>query len=467
MLTITPFGAAGEVTGSSYLVETAEARVLVDFGLFQGDKDDDAKNVVPGPIHRTMPDAVLLTHAHLDHCGRLPLLAREGYRGPIFSTPATKAMTELVLEDSARIQEQDFERRQKRALKNGQKLVRTDAPLYESEDVDTILSLFKLVEYRTMVQVAVGISATFREAGHSLGSASIELTVTTAGTTRTVVFSGDLGPHHFPFFKDPDPPKHADIVFLESTYGDRDHRNELETLEELARILSEAVRTQRRIFVPSFAIGRTQQILYYYSLLLRNGRVPELPIYVDSPMAIKGTRVYNEYASLYDEESSELEQRGQSPLQLKNVTFLETAAESMTLNDMKGPFMVIAGSGMCNGGRILHHLRNAIDDLDVDILFVGYQAHGSLGRKLVDGMREVTIMRERREVLAQIHTLGGLSAHAGQSDLTAWLGTMMSASPHVVLTHGEDDARTALAFKINSHFGVSPLLPYYGERLTF
>lgn len=467
MLTITPYGAAGEVTGSAYLLETADARVLIDFGLFQGDKDDDARNVVPGRIHRTLPDAVLLTHAHLDHCGRLPLLAREGYKGPIFSTPASKAMAELVLKDSAHIQEQDFERRQKRALRHGRKVSRTDTPLYQSEDVDAILTLFKLVEYRQPIQVATGITATFREAGHMLGSASIELHVTSDGVVRTVVFSGDVGPQHLPFLKDPDPPSRADIVIMESTYGDRDHRNEEETLVEFAQILNDAVRMNRRILVPSFAIGRTQQILYYYSLLQRAGRVPDLPIYIDSPMAIKATRIYNEFETLYDQESSELEHSGLSPLRLKNVSFLETAAESMTLNGKSGPFMVIAGSGMCNGGRILHHLRSSIDDLDVDILIVGYQAHGSLGRKLVDGVPEVYIMGERRQVRARIHTLGGLSAHAGQRDLMAWLGTMMSDKPRIILTHGEDKARTALASLIFTRYNASPSLPSYGEHFTF
>lgn len=467
MLTITPYGAAGEVTGSAYLLETDTASILIDFGMFQGDKDDDARNVLPGPIHRRLPDAVLLTHAHLDHCGRLPLLSRDGYKGPIYSTKASKGLAELVLRDAAHIQERDFERRQLRAQRQGRKVLRTDTPLFETEDVEKILALFHLVDYRKPVDVADGISATFHDAGHMLGSASIELHVTSGGTTRTVVFSGDVGPAHFPFLKDPDPPLKADIVIMESTYGDRDHRSEQETLDEFAMILNEAVKTKRRIFVPSFAIGRTQQILYYYALLSRAGRVPDIPIFVDSPMAIKASRIYEDYVHLYDEESSKLEQGGLSPLKLKNLTSLETAKESMTLNNMQGPFMVIAGSGMCNGGRILHHLRNSIDDPTVDILIVGYQAHGTLGRKLVDGFPEVFVMGERRTVRARIHTLGGMSAHAGQSDLVAWIDGMMAGKPATILTHGEDPPRTALASVISARYGVSPLLPTYGERLTF
>jgi len=467
MLTITPFGAAGEVTGSSYLLETESASVLIDFGMFQGDKDDDARNVVPGPIHRRLPDAVLLTHAHLDHSGRLPLLAMQGYAGPIFSTTASKSMAELILKDSAVMQERDYERHERKAKRLGRTVARTDLPLYTSVDVENTLALFNTVQYGVSTQIANGITAVFREAGHMLGSASLEMRVTSDGVVRTIVFSGDIGPLRFPYLKDPDPPSHADIIVLESTYGDRDHKPLDATLEEFAKLITDAVRLGRRIFVPSFAIGRTQQIIYFYAMLLREGKVPEIPIYIDSPMAIKATEMYNAFSVLYDEESAALEVEGQAPLRLANVSYLETSDESKTLATMPGPYMVIAGSGMANGGRILHHFRNNIDDPTADILFVGFQSHGSLGRRLVDGASDVFIMGERRTVNAVVHTLGGMSAHAGQSDLIGWVDGMMATNPHIILTHGEDDARTVLAEKITSRYQKSPLLPYYGEQIKF
>lgn len=467
MLTITSFGAAGEVTGSSYLLETESASVLIDFGMFQGDKDDDARNVVPGPVHRRLPDAVLLTHAHLDHSGRLPLLSMEGYGGPIFSTMASKGMAELILKDSAVMQERDFERHQRKAARLGRTVARTDFPLYTTVDVEKTLELFRTVEYGAATEVAEGVSVVFREAGHMLGSASLELRVATMGTVKTVVFSGDIGPLRFPYLKDPDPPAHADIVVLESTYGDRDHKPLDATLTEFAELITEAVRTGRRIFVPSFAIGRTQQIIYFYAMLLREGRVPEIPIYIDSPMAIKATNMYNEFANLYDDESAALERDGHAPLRLDHVSYLETADESKALATTAGPYMVIAGSGMANGGRILHHLRNNIDDATADILFVGFQSHGSLGRRLVDGATEVFIMGERRTVKAIVHTLGGMSAHAGQSDLVGWVDGMIPTKPQIVLTHGEDAARTALAGVLATRFGVTPILPTYGQCLMF
>lgn len=465
MLTLTPFGAAGEVTGSAYVVKNDKSSVLVDFGMFQGDKDEDARNAMPGPLHRELPNAVVLTHAHLDHCGRLPLLVRDGYAGPIFCTQATRVLTELVLRDAAQIQERDYERRERRALKSGRKVSRSDTPLYHTQDVEATLALIQIVDYDVRIEVTSGMYATFHEAGHILGSASISLDVDCGGLQRTIVFSGDVGPARLPFLRDPAPPTKADVVVLESTYGDRDHRSIEQTLEEFAGILNGAVLQCRRIFVPSFAIGRTQQILFYYAQLRREGRVPDLPMFIDSPMAISATRIYGEHTSLFDEESSALEEAGSSALHLPNVAVLESAQDSMTINTMSGPFMVIAGSGMCNGGRILYHLRNAISSALTDILIVGYQAKGSLGRKLVDGAKDVVIMGEHHDVKASIHTLGGLSAHAGQTELVQWVHTMMASKPKIILTHGEDLARTALAGVLLSRYGVAPTLPVYGETI--
>jgi len=466
MITITPYGAAGEVTGSAYLVETDTATILVDFGMFQGDKDDDAKNVVPGRVHRASIDAVVLTHGHLDHCGRLPLLVREGYRGPIFATEATRDIAQIILFDSAHIQESDYERHKRAAIKRGRKVSRADEPLYDSEDVAQTLELFRPVTYAEPLEVAPGITATFHEAGHMLGSASISLRITDAGKTKTVVFSGDIGPLDLPFLRDPEPPVTADVVVMESTYGDRDHRSLEDTEAEFAQIIEEAVASHGKIFIPSFAIGRAQNILFYLAELIRAKRIPRVPIFLDSPMAIEASRLYAQYQDLFDEESTELVENGQMGSDLRTLQFSERAEQSKAINHRRGPFIVIAGSGMCNAGRILHHLSNNITDPNAHVVIVGFQARGSLGRHLVDGAKHVSIFGRWLPVNARIHTLGGFSAHAGRSQLLDWIRPMASQSPAIFLTHGEDDARRSLAELISTTSGVTPHLPVYAEHLT-
>lgn len=467
MITITPYGAAGEVTGSSYLLETENAQVLIDFGMFQGDKDDDARNVIPGKIHRMDIDAVILTHGHLDHCGRLPLLVREGYRGPIYATPATRDMAEVILLDAAHIQVSDYERRRKRFAKRGIKMNRNDQPLYETDDVTQAIDLFEEIDYNTTAAVAPGVTAKFYEAGHMLGSASIELTVNDGGSHKVIVFSGDLGPPHLPFLRDAQPPVKADILIMESTYGDRNHKSLAETLVEFEKIVVEAVETNGKIFIPSFAIGRTQQMLYHIAELIRKKHIPSLPIYLDSPMAIKATNIYRQHEELMDEESTALLKDGQLYHDLRSLHICTTAAESQAINEAQGPFIVIAGSGMCTAGRIMHHIRHNIDDHNCHFIIAGYQSRGSLGRRLVDGAKEISIMGDRKLVKASIHTLGGFSAHAGQADLVHWYESVARAgTPMTFLTHGEDSARTALKDLLLERYGVNCYMPTYSEHLV-
>lgn len=461
MITITPYGAAADVTGSAYLVETENANVLVDFGMFQGDKDDEARNVIPGRIHRMKIDAVVLTHAHLDHCGRLPLLVREGYRSAIRATAATKDLAGIILRDAAHIQESDYERRMRHARKRGSKVSRSDEPLFDTEDVDRTMNLFRDVGYNHTTNIATGVTAVFREAGHMLGSTSVELYV----GEKKIVFSGDLGPPNLPFLKDPDPPTSADVVFLESTYGDRDHKSLTATLDEFADVLNIAIKVRGKVFIPSFAIGRSQQILFHLAEFIREGRIPRIPIFLDSPMAISASLVYDRHTKLYDTESSRLSESKQWDADLESLRYCETADESRAINDMEGPFVVIAGAGMCNAGRILHHLRKNIDDPTAHIVMVGYQSRGSLGRYLVDGAENVTIMGDHKQVRARIHTLGGFSAHAGQTDLLTWLAPMIHSHPQIFLTHGEDNARIALQGQINDRFRTLAHLPVYAEHL--
>ncbi|MEN9282199.1 MAG: hypothetical protein RL594_1134 [Bacteroidota bacterium] len=468
MITITPYGAAGEVTGSAYLVETDSSTVLVDFGMFQGDKDDDARNVIPGRIHRMDIDAVVLTHAHLDHCGRLPLLVREGYRGPIFCTPAARDLAEIILLDAAHIMESDFERRRRRSEQRGRKLNRYDQPLYDTEDVTQTLELVEETDYHVLTPITKDIQVVFHDAGHMLGSSSVELRIENEdGAQRIVVFSGDIGPPNLPYLRDPEPPARADVVFLESTYGDRDHKSLEETVEEFEKILIDAVSTSGKVFIPAFAIGRAQQMMFHIAELIRKQHIPAVPIYLDSPMAIKAVNVYRMHRELFDAESTQLTDNGQMMHDLRSLVLCTSAQESKQINAAQGPFIVIAGSGMCTAGRIMHHLRNSLDDQRAHFIIAGYQARGSLGRHLVDGAREVSIMGERKMVKATIHTLGGFSAHAGQTDLVNWFSHVAQhGTPLTFLTHGEQDARVALKDKLSEMYNVNAYLPAYSEHLV-
>ena len=468
MITITPYGAAGEVTGSAYLIETEASTVLIDFGMFQGDKDDDARNVVPGRIHRMDIDAIVLTHAHLDHCGRLPLLVREGYRGPIYCTPAARDLAEIILLDAAHIMESDFERRRRRSEQRGRKLNRYDQPLYDTEDVTQTLELVEETDYGMLTRISKDCQILLRDAGHMLGSATVELRIEQPdGTERIVVFSGDVGPPNFPYLRDPEPPSKADVLFLESTYGDRDHKSLNETIDEFESILTEAVNSNGKVFIPAFAIGRAQQMLFHIAELIREQRLPALPIFLDSPMAIKAVNVYRMHRDLFDAESTKLNEHGQMDHDLRSLVLCTSAQDSKQINQAQGPFIVIAGSGMCTAGRIMHHLRNNLEDQRSHFIIAGYQARGSLGRRLVDGAAEVMIHGERRSVKAKIHTLGGFSAHAGQTDLISWFASVAkNGTPLTFLTHGEQDARTALKDKLSELYNVNAYLPAYSERLV-
>jgi metallo-beta-lactamase family protein len=455
---ITLCGAAGEVTGSGYLVETDRARVLVDFGMFQGRRAIDAQNRDLDPVDPAALDAIVLTHAHLDHTGRLPMLVARAYRGPIHATPATADFGDLILRDAAHIQEGDAERLTRMARRAGRPPV---PPLYTAKDALLVRPLIRPLDYEERREVAPGVSVRLFDAGHILGSGSVEM----RADGRTVVFSGDIGPRHIPFLRDPVPPPPADLLFLESTYGDRDHRSLDATVAEMHEILEDAVRRKAVILMPSFAIGRAQQVLFHVAELLRAGDLPHFPIYLDSPMAIDATRLYGKHQDLFDAQAKALMRHRQLERDLQGVRFLDTAAESRRLNDVEGPALVIAGSGMCNGGRILHHLKHHLWREDSVVIFVGYQAEGTLGRQLVTGARTVAIFGERVRVAARIHTLGGFSAHAGQSELVLWAEPALAGRPRVVLTHGEDKPRAALAEAIRRRFGCDPVLPRRGDLI--
>lgn len=448
------FGAAGgEVTGSAYLIETQNAKVMIDAGMFQGGKRTEEKNRLPEGVDPRSLDALLLTHAHLDHTGRVPLLLKYGFKKSIYATSATLELAEIVLQDSARIQMQDT------ARKNRYHPDRHFEALYVPEDVKNFRSQSKIVELYERVEVAEGVSAKFYEAGHMLGSACIELTVQENGKTAVIIFSGDLGPYEQPIVRSFDQLTNADIVFLESTYGNRNHRPYSETINEFEEIIYQAVEKKGKILIPAFAIGRTQQILYQLAILFFQKKVPPFPVIVDSPMAIEAGKVFAHHPDLFDEEAVNWRKQGVFPLDRTWFKFTTSVEESKQLNELKGPCAILAGAGMCNGGRIQHHLKFNLPYTSTQVLIVGYQGYGSLGRLLVDGATEVKIYGEEIQVRAKVHTLNGFSAHAGQNDLLKWFSTLAAVKPKVLLTHGENPEREALASQILKDYGLRPILP--------
>lgn len=450
-------GAAGEVTGSAYWIQTKKAKVLLDFGMFQGSRKAERQNHLPNEILVKQLDGVILTHAHLDHCGRLPLLTKANYHGPIYATKPTRELADLILRDAAHLQKSDIENINKRRTRAGLKQVE---PLYEAKDVDDVLSLFKVVDYQQTVEIGEGIRMRMVDAGHILGSASVELTVEENGTKKTVIFSGDLGPMNAPILRDPVSFNEADLVFMESTYGDRDHRPLNETVTELSQIVQEVVETKGKMFVPVFAVGRAQTLLYCLAAIFRHKVVSPIPIYLDSPMAIKATGIYSQNVEYFDAEAIKLIENDQLRHELETVHFSNTAEDSRRINDCHPPVIVLAGSGMCTGGRILHHFKHNLFNPNVHVLIVGYQGDGSLGRQLVDGKKRVRIFGQPLAVQAKIHTLGGFSAHAGQSELIEWFKPLAKCRPKLVLTHGEDRGRIPLKERMASKFDLQALTPH-------
>lgn len=452
--------AGGEVTGSAYMVQTRDARVLVDCGMFQGGREAAAKNRTPEAARKGTLDAIVLTHAHLDHTGRLPLLAKWGYSGPVYATKATLEMTALILRDSARLQLQDAERQNRKRERAGEPPVE---PLYSPEHAEAIIPCFKAVPYQRPVTIAPGIRACWAEAGHMLGSASIQLLVEEDGRTKRVVFSGDLGPKGTPILRDFEPFQEADMVFMESTYGDHDHRPFRQTVDEYVNIVKDAVRHGGKVLVPTFAVGRAQLLTLLLSWMFRKGKVKPFPAYLDSPMAIEATRIYMRHVDLFDDEMRNYMRERLLREDLKTLKATETPEESKKINERKGPCLVMAGAGMCNAGRILHHLRQNLWKPETHVIIVGYQSRGSLGRQLVEGEKFVRIHGEKIAVRAKIHTLGGFSAHAGQTDLLNWFSVIAPSRPRVVVAHGEDGPRKELAKLIYQRHGLRSILPAFGD----
>jgi metallo-beta-lactamase family protein len=461
---VTLFGAAaGEVTGSAYLVESERSKVLIDLGLFQGVPNADQKNRVPERFTFRNLNSVLVTHAHLDHTGRLPILAQRRFEGAIYATVATAELAGVILRDAAKIQESDVARLNRRRQREGKPPAK---PLYSPQDVDNVLGRFRRVAFDTPITVAPGMEATWIEAGHLLGSASIQLTVEEKGRKKTVIFSGDLGQlSGAPLTRTAATIDKADAVFLESTYGDRDHRPFKETLVEFAEVVRRASAQGGKILVPTFAIGRAQLLAVLLAWLFRKKEVKPFPVFLDSPMANAASKIYMKHPELWHDTLKQVvrERPLREELIASRSKICVTPKQSRALNDFQGTCMILAGAGMCNAGRILHHLRNNAWKPDTSVVIVGYQGRGTVGRALVEGAKEVRIFGEKIAVRASVHSLGGFSAHAGQNDLLAWLAPMAHCRPRVFLTHGENRAREPLAASIEQRFGIKPAMPGYQD----
>jgi len=448
-------GAAGEVTGSCTLVETADARFIVDCGLFQGGREADAKNRSAFRFRPADLDFVILTHAHLDHCGLLPRLIAEGFGGRIWCTPATADLAPIMLEDSAHIMEKEAER----ATARGRALL---PPLYRVADAEHVPSFLEPSRYGRDFSPHRGVRARFQDAGHILGSAITELWVDDGGAQQKLVFSGDLGQPERPVVRDPRSIDVADLLVIESTYGNRDHKGMTETLDEVVECITETVhRRHGKVVVPAFALGRTQDVIVILARIAREGRIAATDVYVDSPLAAKATEVFLRHQASLDAEFQSLlraSERGAIPLRVR---FTQSPEESKSLNTLKGGAVIIASSGMCDGGRVRHHLRHNLPRPDSAVLFTGFQAQGTLGRRIVDGMNPVKLFGEEVPVHARICTVGGLSAHADRTALLDWLRHFQRPPQRLFVNHGEADVAAGFAQTLADSFGwtVTPTSP--------
>ncbi|MBN2361993.1 MAG: MBL fold metallo-hydrolase [Deltaproteobacteria bacterium] len=457
-------GAARQVTGSKYLLEVDGHRLLIDCGMYQEWKLK-TRNWQPLPVPPDSIDAVLLTHAHLDHSGWLPRAVNQGFKGPIYCTNATAALAQIVLLDSAKLQAEDTEFKRRRHQREGRQVDHPVVPLYDEEDVKQTLPLFRRVGLDRPVEVAPGVRATFFEAGHILGSTMIQVEVTSGNQQRTLLFSGDVGRWDKPILNDPTSFAEADYVIVESTYGDRLHSDGGELLDLFANVINDTNQRGGNVVIPSFAIGRTQELLYYLNELLHGDRIPNLAVFIDSPMAIRVNDVFTRHAELFDDETKKLLAEQLSPFEIPTLKLCRSAGESKAINHIRGTAIIIAGSGMCTGGRIKHHLEHNITRPESTVLFVGFQASDTLGGNIQAGTQVVRINGQEFRVRARIETLHGFSAHADRDELMRWLGSLQRPPRQVFVTHGEDKTAQSFASHLAERKGWRALAPKLDETV--
>lgn len=453
-------GGARTVTGSCFIVKDEDFTIMVDCGMFQGKNDIRERNYIQHIYAPKKIDALLLTHAHIDHSGLIPRLVKNGFYGNIYATKATVDLCSVMLPDSAHIQEMDVKWQNKKNRKLNRSTVE---PIYTVEDAEACLGNFVPVAYGEIIQIHPRVEVRFRDAGHILGSAFIELWVDNGGTKTKIVFSGDLGPKGQVIIRDPEVIDDADILLIESTYGDRLHKNKEDTYEEFKQIILDSANNRGNIVIPAFAVGRTQEIIYTLSQLFKSGDVPQIPVYIDSPLAISATEIFRKNIQCFDEETRTLLSNGDSPFDFPTLQFVRTTDESKLLNTEARGAIIIAGSGMCTAGRIIHHLQNNLYRPESSVIFVGFQAEGTLGRRLVDGVQQVKIYGIDVSVKARISTLGGFSAHADKDGLLEWLSGVKNNKLKVFVVHGEPESSAALAETIRTSLGITVHVPEWGE----
>jgi metallo-beta-lactamase family protein len=454
---ITFHGAAETVTGSRHLISVNGKNILVDCGLFQGSRELRDRNWEPFPIDPREIDAIVITHAHQDHIGNLPRSVAQGYSGPIYATRATIALCKISLPDSGRLQEEEARRANRHGSRHQPAM-----PLYTEQDAYASHKLFKAVSYDTWTPLPGRAQFRFLPAGHILGSAFAEITFDDG---VRILMGGDLGRYDTPLIKDPTPIDAAEFLVVESTYGDRSHAHE-NVMDKLSELLNETMQTGGALLTPSFSIGRTQELLYYIDQLQEQGRAPRIPIYIDSPMATSVTHVYSSSVEERDDEAIDIYSKGGDPLLPAGVTFVRDQEQSKALNRERGPLMIIAGSGMCNGGRIIHHLKQRIALESTIVLFTGYQAQGTLGRRILEHEEEVMIHGELIPVRARVEKLNSLSAHADRDEIMRWLRTFKSPPQTTFIVHGEPSAQHALREKIELELGWKVEVPRHHEEFV-
>lgn len=433
-------GGVKNVTGSKFLLEIFSKRIMVDCGLFQ-ERELKDRNWIPFPVSPSSIDAILLTHAHLDHCGYLPKLVKDGFKGTIFCTEPTAEIAKIALMDAGKVQEEDAEKKMERHLREGKKSPYPVIPLYTADEAKSVFPLFKTCTYENPFEIFKDVYVSFHDAGHILGAAMIKVEVRLPdGKNKKLIFSGDIGRWGKPVLNDPTIFKEADIVFMESTYGNREHKSEEDAGRELAEVINKTVKRGGNIIIPTFAIERAQEVLYFLSRFLKEDIIPHILVFVDSPMAIDITEVFNKYPEYLDKKTQLLIKDKHSPFDFPLLKFTRSVDESKSINYISGSVVIMAGSGMCTGGRIKHHLITNITREESSIVFVGYQAKGTLGREILEKPEKVRILGKEYPVKAEIVEINGFSAHAGRTELLRWIDGFTSPPEKIFVIHGEEEA---------------------------